>query len=372
MFRRCTMVFGVVSVILFSASAQADVFNMGGTRDPVTGIWTGEASLEFVTVGNPGNAADTMVMGDGTTGYGSVPYTYQMGKYDVTIGQYCEFLNAVAKTDTYGLYANTVYGSMATDFPTIGITQSGSPGSYSYSVTGGYSQAANCPMFDVSWGDAARFCNWLQNGQPTSGVENASTTENGAYTLNGATSISALMAITRNSGATYVIPTENEWYKAAYYDPNKPGGAGYWWYPTKSDTVPSNILSSTGTNNANFYDAYSTTNNGFTDPTNYLTPVGAFAASPGPYGTFDMGGDVWQWNEAEVTSSSRGLRGGSWSNLYYGPGLLASVDRDSSDPTDGDGNFGLGFRVACVPEPGSIILLVSGAVAGLIWWRRRG
>ena len=136
---------------------------------------------------------------DGTTGYGSVPYIYQMGKYDVTVGQYCQFLNAVAKTDTYGLYNS----GMATDYPTIGITQSGSSGNYSYSVTGSYSQAANCPIFDVSWGDAARFCNWLQNGQPT-GAEGTGTTETGAYTLNGATTQSALMAITRNAGATYV------------------------------------------------------------------------------------------------------------------------------------------------------------------------
>jgi hypothetical protein len=86
------------TVILAASSAQADVFNMGGTRDPTTGIWTGSASLEFVTVGNPGNAVDT------ATGYGSVPYVYQMGKYDVTVGQYTAFLNAVATTDTYGLY----------------------------------------------------------------------------------------------------------------------------------------------------------------------------------------------------------------------------------------------------------------------------
>ena len=80
------MVFGVVSVILFSASAQADVFNMGGTRDPTTGTWTGEASLAVRHRGQSGQRGGYQVMSDGTTGYGSVPYTYQMGKYDVTVG----------------------------------------------------------------------------------------------------------------------------------------------------------------------------------------------------------------------------------------------------------------------------------------------
>ena len=143
-----------------SRYAQADVFNMGGTRDPATGMWTGLASLEFVTVGDPGNAADT------ATGYGSGSYTYQMGKYDVTVGQYCQFLNAVAKTDTYGLY-NSAYCRIAT-----AIRPSVSPEAAVRATTptrsrGSYSQAANCPIFDVTWGDAARFCNWLQNGQPT-------------------------------------------------------------------------------------------------------------------------------------------------------------------------------------------------------------
>ena len=306
-------------------------------------------TMDFVTVGNPGNAADP------STGYGAVPYTYQMGKYDVTLGQYTTFLNAVAKTDTYGLYNSY----MATNYPTVAITKSGSRGSYSYSVTGSYSQAANCPVFDVSWGDAARFCNWLQNNQPT-GAEGPGTTETGAYTLNGATTNAALMAITRNAGAVDFIPSENEWYKAAYYNPSN---GTYWLYPTQSNTAPSNVLSATGTNNANFY------NDGYTDPTNYLTPVGAFADSRGPYGTYDMGGDVLQWNEANNASSYRGLRGGLWDYDSIG---LASSNRYSYYPTH-EGDY-VGFRVAsseAVPEPGSIMMLLGFAGMALLYrWRK--
>ncbi|MGA2035745.1 MAG: SUMF1/EgtB/PvdO family nonheme iron enzyme [Thermoguttaceae bacterium] len=304
-------------------------------------------TMDMVTVGDPGNAADT-------DGYGGVGYTYQMGKYDVTTSQYAAFLNAVAGTsDTYGLYNSL----MATDLPTVGIAQSGSPGSYSYAVTGTAAGKNNMPVFDVTWGDAARFSNWLQNGQP-SGPEGNGTTETGAYALNGAITDSALMAITRNAGATYFIPTENEWYKSAYYK----GGStsvGYWTYPTKSNTAPGNTLPDTG-NNANFY------NGGYTDPTNYLTPVGYFAGSPGPYGTYDQGGNVYQWNEANISGEYRGLRGGSFDSAS---GHLASSYRNYYYPTDENCLFG--FRVASTPEPGGIAMLLAGALAFGIWRLRR-
>ncbi|MGA2033677.1 MAG: SUMF1/EgtB/PvdO family nonheme iron enzyme [Thermoguttaceae bacterium] len=283
-----------------------------------------------------------------------------MGKFDVTTSQYAAFLNAVATTsDPYGLYNS----NMATDLPTVGIAQSGSPGSYSYSVKGN----GSVPVFDVTWGDAARFSNWLQNGQPNASEGNG-TTETGAYTLNGAITNSALMAITRNTGATYFIPSQDEWYKASYY---KGGGAnaGYWTYPTQSNTAPINTLPDTG-NHANFEDYYDTGNGGYTDPTNYLTPVGAFSSSPGPYGTFDQGGDVFQWNETPVTGSSRGLRGGSFS---YASPILASSSRNYYDPTDGDSLL-VGFRVAssaASPEPGGIAMLLAGALAFGIWRLRR-
>ena len=78
-----------------------------------------------------------------------------------------------------------------------------------------------------------------------------------------------------------------------------------------------------------------------------------------------MGGDVWQWNETAVTDSLRGLRGGSWN---YDSNGLGSFNRSSDFPTLGYSDEG--FRVASVPEPGSIPLLAAGAIAGLIYWRR--
>ena len=90
-----------------------------------------------------------------------------------------------------------------------------------------------------------------------------------------------------------MIPTENEWYKAAFYDPHKTGATRYWDYPTKSNDIPSNVFSKTGANNANF------SNNGFTiDSPYWRTEVGALAGSSSAYGTFDQGGNVWEWDEA--------------------------------------------------------------------------
>ena len=307
------------TVLASVVPASADVFHMP----------SGQTSLQFVTVGDPGNVADT-------TGFGAVLCVYRIGKYNVTTAQYIAFLNAVATTgDPYGLYTS----NMASDTSQgCGISRSGSPGSYRYSTA----KNDNFPVNYVSWGDAARFCNWLQNGQPT-GAEGNGTTETGAYTLNGKTNN---LTETRKPGAAYFIPTENEWYKAAYY---KGGGtnAGYWWYTTRSNAAPINTLPDTG-NHANYKDLFGTGNKDYTDPTNRLTSVGCFALSPGPYGTYDMGGDVAQWNESVFPGSWRGLRGG---DFYSSSDYLRSSNRDKN-PSD-DRYCGLGFRVATVPEAGS-------------------
>jgi len=308
-------------------------------------------TISWSTVGNPGNAPDP------ATGrqYGAVNYIYNIGTYDVTTGQYTAFLNAVAATDTYGLWnSNMATGFNGDGLSACGITQNGSSGSYTYSV----SRNPNFPVNYTSFGDAARFANWLQNGQPT-GPEGPGTTETGAYTLNGAVTDAALLAVTRNANATIFLPSENEWYKAAYYD----GTNGtYWTYPTQNISVPSNVLSATGTNNANFHTTV------YTDPANYLTPVGAFVSSPGPYGTYDMGGDMFQWNEGIVDSSSRSVRGGSY---FGGSQTLESSFRGDALPSI-DLDDSLGFRVAGlpVPEPATWLLATIGA-SGLWFARRR-
>lgn len=306
-------------------------------------------SIDLVTVGNPRNAPDAQVMLDTTSGYGSVGYTFQIGKFEVTAGQYCEFLNAVAATDAYGLYDANM--DTRTNSYGCNIQRSGTSGNYTYSVA---SDWANRPVNWINWGDAVRFCNWLNNGQPT-GAQGLATTEDGSYYLNGAVTDADLMSVSRKADARYVIPSENEWYKAAYYDPNKPSGAGYWRYPTRSNTAPSNVLSATRTNNANYW------NGSYTIGAPYWrTEVGAFAGSPSAYGTFDQGGNVWEWNEANV-EGIRGMRGGS----FYGYNLqdvqyLLAGWRSNYYPSVPSSDFG--FRIALVPEPATLAILAAAAL----------
>jgi len=265
----------------------------------------GAVSIDMVTVGNAGNANDT------AGGYGSVAYDYQIGKFDVTIGQYTAFLNAVAATDTYSLYNS----SMGTDLNIAGISRTGGSGSYTYSVLG----SANRPITYVSWFDSARFANWMANGQPT-GSQTSTTTENGAYDVNQATSGNAVAknATNPNTSAapTFFIPNQNEWYKAAYYSPTlNSGSGGYYAYATQSNTAPGNVVGSAA-NQANYAPGgvYSVTqSSSYSTSQNYLTDVGAFSGSGSFYGTFDQSGNVDQWNDLDgAAGSSRGLRGGRW------------------------------------------------------------
>jgi formylglycine-generating enzyme required for sulfatase activity len=324
-------------VCVSAGFAWADVFNMG----------TGLTSLETVTVGNPGNAADGV-------GFGAVDYEYRIGKYEVTAGQYTEFLNAVAANDAYGLY-NT---AMWTDAQGCKIQRSGSSGNYTYSVA---SDRADRPVNYVSWGDAARFANWLHNGQPTGG-QGAGTTEEGAYTLSGATTTDALQAVSRNADWQWAIPSEDEWYKAAYHAGDG-ATANYWDFPTGTNHLPGNDLGNSDPgNSATYYD------DGYTIGSPYFcTEVGEHEASASAYGTFDQGGNVREWHEGKPYNVARGLRGGCFDLIVGG---MAADYGDFTYPDSESAN--VGFRVAQVPEPGVTAVLLLGGASLLRRRRRQG
>jgi formylglycine-generating enzyme required for sulfatase activity len=301
-------------------------------------------TIETVPIGHPGNPGDPHLFGE----YGSVGYEFRMGKTEVTNAQYVEFLNAVAVDDPNGLWASSMH-------PSLGgaIDRHGTSGAYRYSVQSGSAYPfGSKPVIFVSLYDALRFANWLHNGQPT-GPQDATTTEDGAYTFSGPTTVSG-----RNPGARWAIPNEHEWHKAAYYDGEK---GVYYDYPTGTDIAPDNNFPTADSgNSANFFDGQNSNpmDSDYTtgDPERPLTDVGAYVLSASPYGTFDQGGNVWEWNEAAVGATFARIRGGAW---------YSTVNHlDSSTPTVSVpyvDHYSSGFRVALVPEPSTLGLLGLGA-----------
>ncbi|MFA6134059.1 MAG: SUMF1/EgtB/PvdO family nonheme iron enzyme [Phycisphaerae bacterium] len=345
-----------LSLVAVAALLLASTLAMAGTiHAPWPSDWNNVSDPNmWCMVGDVGNVAYTGDPNVPGGSVGSVAYEYKIGKFEVTAGAYTAFLNAVAATDTYGLY-NT---AMGTDGNKCNITRSGSDGSYTYTAG-----SANKPVNFVGWRDAVRYVNWLTNGQLT-GAQDANTTETGSYNLVGLTDEAGWMAVTRIAegdrvaGKSYFfIPNENEFVKAAHYDKNKSGGAGYYMYETLSDSVPGVTQDGGGTNVANFK----------LSTTVPITVVGEFESAVGPYGTFDMGGNVREWTEGinifNGPPPSRALRGGGFSE---GETSLRITKRDGKPTTWEESKSG--FRIVEIPEPATMSLLVLGGLAML---RRR-
>ncbi len=317
---------GAFCLIPSVAAAAADVFNMPA----------GQRSLETVIVGNPSNAPDD-------TGFGAVAYPFKISKFEITTAQYVVFLNAKAKADADGgLWNNDMDSTRSGEGVRCEITRSGEKGNYTHSVP---EALANRPVTHVSFLDACRFCNWLHNGQ------GQGDTEDGAYTLKGYDGTDA-RRIQRNPGAHWFVPSEDEWYKAAYYDPGKPGGAGYWDFPVRSDMKPDREFSSA--RGVNYYAG------GYLDAKRYFTDVGRFAGAASASGTFDQGGNALEWTEGFVPPFLRNAWGGAFDTDDGGRNVRAP-NRFHTSRSDVPG---IGFRVAGVVEGHEAKPTVRSVAAG--------
>jgi formylglycine-generating enzyme required for sulfatase activity len=300
-------------------AALADTFGSGANQ----------FTLDFVPISGATNP---------TSGYGIVNHDYRMGTYEITNDQWNKFVNS------------------------LGVPVTGSPSSaYDSSFYNWGTGTTTVPTNDVSWYEAAQFVNWL----------NTSTGHQAAYKFTGTQGSSDYTFVDwsptdngydasnpyRNQNAFYFLPNENEWVKAAYWNSST---STLQQYATKSGESLTQVHG-TGWN---YYDNGSATN-----PDG---PWNVGSSSQELNGTYDMMGNNLEWMESPYSDatfgagSSRGIRGGVWVGPSY---ALQSSYRDDYDPTYGISI--IGFRVASVPEPGSITMLLCVAAAGLLWWRHR-
>lgn len=278
-----------------------------------TAITVRSIDIDFVTIGNAGNVGDARIMIGGAYGWGSVNYNYRIGKYEVTNAQWNAFTSSAGTPTNDGYYNGVAHYT-------------------------GNQQPAN----NISWYETLQFCNYLTSGDKSKG----------AYRFSGNnTNPGNFLGINREAakatyGTVYALPTVNEWHKAAYF---KPDGSGYSLYSNGLDTIP------VADNGWNY-------NNG-----SYYEPWNAGSGEQEQNGTFDMTGNVWEWNETMIGYNnyygpSYGLRGGSFrSSGYY----ITSSFINSYHPQDEDSDFG--FRIVSIPEPATLLLIGLG---GLILRRK--
>jgi hypothetical protein len=314
------------------ATSLALMMTTSGLRADTFGSGANTFTIDFVTVGNAGNADDAGAGGGSySSPFGGVAYNYRIGTYEIA-------QDAITKATNLGM-AN---------------------------VTAGASTGSQ-PATNMTWYEAAAFVNWL----------NTSTGHQAAYNLawNGSSWSMGLWSSGdawqlggenpyRHKNALYFLPSEDEWYKAAYHK-NDGVTANYWDYPTASNSVPDGIdFNGDPTYQAVFDDGYDQ------GQSNAVINAGSSASA---YGTYGQGGNVSEWNESAYysfdgpTDNYRTIRGG---DCFYTEYPLRSSVRDFSLASGGAG-IGIGFRVASVPEPSAVLLMVSGVGAMLFKSRRK-
>lgn len=284
----------VASIVCVLDPVWADEFGAGAEK----------FTINFVNIGNPGNVADD-------TSYGAVNYSYQMGTYEVS-------RDMISKAN--------ISGNLA--IPLADMTRFSSGNS------------ATMPATGMSWVQAAKFVNYLNTSTGHAPAYNFD--DRGRFNLWAAADAWNLGGenLYRNKNAHYFLPSENEWYKAAYFD-----GTRYYRYPTGSDTPPGAVVGGTDLRTA----VYELSEENFLQCPADITNAGGLS----PYGTMAQGGNVGEWlesafdgiNNSNLSLEHRVFRGGYWSNESE---LLSSAYRHDSIPTTyGEG---AGFRIAAIPE----------------------
>jgi len=302
--------------MMTTGTAQADTFGTGPNQ----------FTIDFVDVGNAGNSNDAGAGGGSySSPYGGVAYDYRIGAYEIS-------QDMITKATNLGM-SNVSAGA----------------------------HTGNEPAASISWYEAAAFVNFLNLQAGYQEAYNLTFTTSWSMTLWGAsdqasTGVDSGTNPYRHKDAFYFLPSEDEWYKAAYHQ-NDGVTANYWDYATGSNSIPTAVASGTTSGTAVY--------NGQADPAD-ITQAGGLSA----YGTMGQNGNVWEWNESafdginDSNTESRGFRGGDWDFTEF---FLRSSNRDDTTPSDESPD--LGFRVASVPEPSSFLLMMMGLSVLLL--RRR-
>jgi len=321
-------------------------------------------TVTTVTVGDPGNhpvaivpfhpgiyksCSDAPSRHSGCRLVGAVGYRYEVGELETTVRQYVAFLNTV---DPLGRNRRDLYTSTMspTKWPKYGSIRrlSGSqaaPGRY-YEVA--YPQWADKPIGFANFLRAASFVNSLTNGKvlsrttstahgfhlTTYQVRLSRNTQDGMYDLALAQGTKAVKR-TRSTG--FVVPSQNEWIKAAYFDPAGRGSFSYWKFPTGPSKAPhasqlnsNGDIANAGTQPLSTYSPRSSPNSQGTavptwcpsqagsdceslnpfglSPTAYQSKYQANLSSVGqtqsrsPWGTLDQGGNAVEWTDTVAPS----------------------------------------------------------------------
>jgi hypothetical protein len=309
-----------LAVATANSTLRADTFGTTGNQ----------FSIDFVTVGNAGNTYDAGAGGGiYSEPYGGVSYIYRVGTYEVS-------QDAITTATASGLL----------------------------NVTAG-AWTGNQPAADISWYETAAFVNFLNTSTGHQAAYDL--TFSGSWSMNLWSSAQAWQTggenLYRHKDAYYFLPSEDEWYKAAYHK-NDGVTTNYWDYPTGSNSPPDGIDSPGDP----AYEAV--LNDGFNQ--GHPNAVASAGSASSAYGTYGQGGNVWEWTESAsngLNNSSvddRAYRAGDWSDTEEK--LRASYRHDSVPTVSSDV---IGFRVASVPEPTTALLLLSSAVLFVLRRRRQ-